>query len=70
LSPRQGLEITRQIKQNPRLASIPIIAVTGLTRPEDINQMTAAGCDDYLRKPYLIEELESKIYSYLKLSRA
>ncbi|GAB4533067.1 MAG: hypothetical protein Tsb0014_18110 [Pleurocapsa sp.] len=65
-----GLEITCQIKQNPSIATIPIIAVTGLTKPEDINQMTVAGCDDYLRKPYLIEELESKIFGCLKLSLA
>ncbi len=30
------------------------------------NQLTEAGCDDYLCKPYLIEELESKVYGRLK----
>lgn len=61
-----GLEITRLIRQNENIRHIPIIAVTGLTRLQDINQLTEAGCDDYLCKPYLIEELESKVYGRLK----
>ena len=61
-----GLEITRQIKQNPSIASIPIIAVTGLTPLKYKTQLIDAGCDDYLYKPYLIEELEAKVYDNLK----
>lgn len=61
-----GLEITRIIKQDPKTFKIPIIAVTGLTREKHISEIRAAGCDDYLCKPYLIEDLESKICAYLK----
>ena len=63
-----GLEITRKIKQNKSVCHIPIIAVTGLTRPEDMSKIIEVGCDDYLSKPYLIEDLEAKIYSCLKCS--
>lgn len=61
-----GLEITRIIKQNRQTCHIPIIAVTGLTRPKDTNQIIDAGCNDYIIKPYLIEDLENKIYNNLK----
>lgn len=61
-----GLEITRIIKQDSQTCHIPIIAVTGLTRPKDTSQIIEVGFDDYIIKPYLIEELESKIYNYLK----
>ena len=61
-----GLEITRKIKQNKKICHIPIIAVTGLTRPEDTSKIMNAGCNDYISKPYLIEDLEAKIYSCLK----
>lgn len=60
-----GLEIASLIKQNQNIAHIPIIAVTGLTRPQDIDKIIEAGCDAYLCKPYLIEELELKLYSCL-----
>ncbi len=61
-----GLEITRKIKQNKSVCHIPIIAVTGLIRPEDMSKIIEVGCDDYLSKPYLIEDLEAKIYGCLK----
>lgn len=61
-----GLEITRIIKQDTNTAHIPIIAVTGLTRDKEKREIMAAGCDDYLLKPYLIEELEAKVFSHLK----
>ena len=61
-----GLEILRLIRQNESICHIPVIAVTGLTRPQDTNRLIEAGCDDYLGKPYMIEELESKVYRLLK----
>lgn len=60
-----GLEIARILKQSQKLANIPIIAVTGLTRPEDLERIAEAGCDACLAKPYLIEELEAKIWQFL-----
>lgn len=61
-----GLEITQTIKQNKKISHIPIIAVTGLTKAEDKNKLIEVGFDSYICKPYLIEELESKIHAYLK----
>ncbi len=61
-----GLEITRIIKQDSNMSHIPIVAVTGLTKTEDKNKLSEGGFDDYICKPYLIEELESKVYSCLK----
>ena len=63
-----GLEITRIIKQDLKISHIPIIAVTGLTKAEDKNKLIEGGFNDYICKPYLIEELESKVYSCLKCS--
>lgn len=60
-----GLEITRIIKQDKNMAHILVIAVTGLTQSEDKTQLIEAGCDDYLSKPYLIEDLESKVCQHL-----
>lgn len=63
-----GLEIARSIKQSRNISHIPIIAVTGLTRPKDTRKIIEVGCDEYISKPYLIEDLEAKIYSCLKCS--
>lgn len=60
-----GLEIVNLIKQDESFAHISLIAVTGLTKAEDREELISAGFNDYLCKPYLIEELEGKIYRLL-----
>ena len=60
-----GIEIVSAITKDRNLAAISTIAVTGLATKEDKDKLIAAGFDDYLSKPYLIEELETKIYRLL-----
>ncbi len=62
-----GVEITRRLKQNSFTKDIPIIAVTGLTHTKHIKAIKAAGCDDYICKPFLIEDMEMKIIHFLNL---
>lgn len=49
--PNAGLEATRQIKANPEIASIPVIALTAHTMAHHQEKITAAGCDDFQEKP-------------------
>jgi len=46
-----GYEVVRELKKDPLLRSIPIIAVTALSMPGDRNKVLAAGFDGYLSKP-------------------
>lgn len=62
-----GVEITRRLKQNSFTQHIPIIAVTGLTLDKHKQIIKEAGCDEYICKPFLIEEMEEKIVSFLNL---
>ncbi len=47
-----GLDATRQIRQNPNTSSIPIIAITALSSRRDKEKCLQSGCDDYLSKPF------------------
>ncbi len=42
----------------------PVIAITALTTPKDIADCQAAGFDDVLHKPFLIEQLAAVINKY------
>ena len=46
-----GFEACRRIKQNPKLAHVPVIMVTALDQPSDKVQGLEAGADDFLTKP-------------------
>ena len=47
-----GYDATRQIKVLPGFAAIPIIAVSSFAMKGDEEKARAAGCDDYVTKPY------------------
>ncbi|HEY3039309.1 MAG TPA: PAS domain S-box protein [Pyrinomonadaceae bacterium] len=57
-----GIELCRQIKQEPRTADIPVLLVSGLRNPADhgIEGLTA-GADDYLALPFRNQELLVKV---------
>ncbi|GAB4226143.1 MAG: hypothetical protein Kow0049_04850 [Stanieria sp.] len=59
-----GFDLIYQIKQDAQTAHIPIIAITGLTNTDCKIQVKQAGCNDYLIKPFLIEDLEVILARY------
>ena len=60
-----GCEATRRIKANPSLSSIPIIAVTSYALSGDEEKARAAGCNDFVPKPFSPRHLLAKIRQYL-----
>jgi two-component system, cell cycle response regulator DivK len=60
-----GYTATNQIKADPALRSIPIIAVTSYALASEEKKARAAGCDDYVTKPFSPRQLLAKIRQYL-----
>jgi two-component system cell cycle response regulator DivK len=60
-----GYEAARRIKANPELRHIPIIAVTSYALSGDDVKAFAAGCDDYVAKPFSPRALLAKVREYL-----
>ena len=60
-----GCEATRRIKADPSLSSIPIIAVTSYALSGDEENARAAGCNDFVPKPFSPRQLLAKIRHYL-----
>jgi two-component system cell cycle response regulator DivK len=60
-----GYETMRQIRTNPALLSIPIIAFTAYAPSGEEQKARAAGCDDFVPKPYSPHQLLAKIRNYL-----
>ena len=60
-----GYEATRQIKADPNLSGIPLIAVTSYALSGDSQKAFAAGCDAYIAKPYSPRQLLAKVQEFL-----
>lgn len=58
-----GFEATAQIRQ--QLNKIPIIALTANATEDDRTQCLNAGMDDFLSKPYSLDQLQQKILQWL-----
>jgi len=56
-----GLDATRQLRNDPRTAAVPIIVVTSFALSGDEQKATAAGATAYLAKPYSPRALLAKI---------
>lgn len=61
-----GLETCRELRVDPALADVPILFLTALGRPEDRVAGFRAGADDYLTKPFNLEELQLRIAAILR----
>jgi CheY-like chemotaxis protein len=61
-----GKSCLKKIKQNPRLASIPVVAFSSMASVETINEIKLLGAKNYFEKPGLISHLQEIIRSLLK----
>ncbi|HWP34348.1 MAG TPA: TIGR02266 family protein [Thermodesulfobacteriota bacterium] len=60
-----GEATCRAIREDPRLADVPVIMVTSGGAPQEVARCVAAGCDDYLLKPVRRGPLLRKIGSFV-----
>ncbi|HEY6178492.1 MAG TPA: response regulator, partial [Kofleriaceae bacterium] len=56
-----GLEATRRLREDPRFARLPIIALTAKARADDRERCLAAGANDYIAKPLDVDKLLSLV---------
>jgi two-component system cell cycle response regulator DivK len=63
-----GLDVTRLLKQDNQTKTIPIIAVTAFAMPGDERRCLEGGCDAYITKPIIIDNLLRAIESFLSFS--
>jgi len=66
---RDGLNLIRQLRANPRTERVCIIVVSGLVTPVDRRDAESAGADVFLMKPCLPQDLAHEIRSRLRTTR-
>ncbi|WP_339632727.1 response regulator [uncultured Sneathiella sp.] len=60
-----GLEVTKWIKEDETLKSIPVIAVTAFAMKGDEEKIREGGCEAYVAKPISVENFLSTVKEFL-----
>ena len=63
-----GLAAARLLRQEPRLADIPIVMLTARTADKDIEAAFAEGVTDYITKPFAVSQMRARVRSWLSRS--
>ncbi|MFH1196864.1 MAG: response regulator [bacterium] len=63
---KDGLQLTTEIKADPRFKHIPVICMTAHAFQEDEENAFNAGVDAYMKKPISMEKLNQLIVSFIE----
>ena len=61
-----GLDLTRQLRADPRTRDIRILGLTACAMPDDAERVLAAGCDGYLTKPIDVHTFLATVAGHLR----
>ena len=64
-----GLDVTKWLKNDDALKSIPVIAVTAFAMKGDEEKIRQGGCEDYISKPISVTRFLEVIQTYLNKSK-
>ena len=67
---RNGLEILKDLRKDPKFAATPIIMLTARSERTSIESALFAKANDYLVKPVKLRELEKRIKQYIEESES
>lgn len=69
LPDEDGYKIVRKLRANPKTRRIPVIMITAKTGEMDMVKGLDDGADDYIRKPFSVMELLSRVRALLRRSQ-
>ena len=64
-----GFDVCKALRANELTRSIPIMAVTCLSKEDDIERIFECGADEYLPKPFKVEQLQEKVQDLIGKGR-
>ena len=64
-----GFDVCKALRANELTRNIPIMAVTCLSKEDDIERIFECGADEYLPKPFKVEQLQEKVQELIGKGR-
>jgi CheY-like chemotaxis protein len=64
-----GYSLLRQLRADGSTQNIPVVAVTALAGGDNRHKILAAGFDDYISKPFLVQSVEQLVGRFIGLGQ-
>lgn len=64
-----GFTVCKEIREDPILKEVPVLFLTAKIKPEDAIVGLSLGADDYLRKPFNVDELLLRVNAILRRTK-
>jgi excisionase family DNA binding protein len=64
-----GKEVCQRVRSDPSLDSVRIICISGMVDADKVDQLRAAGANDFVQKPFSIEDLLARSCDLLEIER-
>jgi two-component system, cell cycle response regulator DivK len=61
-----GLQATMEIRNNPEIAHIPVVALTANVMDGDREMTLNAGCNGYIGKPIDVDTFADEVFGFLR----
>ena len=65
-----GYTVCKEMREDPILKEVPILFLTAKIKPEDAILGLSLGADDYLRKPFNVDELLLRVTAILRRTKS
>ena len=62
-----GNKVCQTVRANPDLSSMKVIIVSGVVNQDEVEELLKAGADDFVKKPFNLEKLMSRIGELLEV---
>ena len=61
-----GYEVTRRMREDPRLADVPVVLLTASVQEAAVTRGFEAGADDYVKKPFSPAEFIERLHQVVR----
>ena len=65
----KGDELCRRLRKSAKMAQVPIFFVSASDERDTVLDFYRAGASDYLKKPFVVEELRARVITHLRIRK-
>ena len=64
-----GKEVCQRVRSDPSLDSVKILCISGMVEHNKVEALRAAGANEFLQKPFAVEDLVARSCELLEIER-